>query len=304
MVKRTGATLVEVLVAIFVMGIGMLALLTLFPVGILTMRQAIQDDRAGQAAATAAALAQAFDVRSDSSIVGAFTSPGGGLTAADDGPSFPVYADPWGYISYANGSSRDWVGGQTGGVARRNVSYVQNTPEDVMRWFTVLDDIIFNDNGVPQTFTNGKFERGRNYTWAYLLRRPVNGVSSVVELSVVVYNNERPLESTGNLQRGETVTTSAQFDPNNNLVMLDVPSGAKPKIVAGSWILDISVPNNNEPGHANFYRLVGVKKESNTRYVVETQTPILGFGSNVSSGTVVIMEGVVEVFNRGAGWQP
>ena len=42
MIRRRGATLLEVLVAIFVMGIGMLALLALFPLGVLTMRQAIQ----------------------------------------------------------------------------------------------------------------------------------------------------------------------------------------------------------------------------------------------------------------------
>jgi len=57
--KRPGITLLEVLVAIFIMGIGLLALLTLFPLGALEMAQAIQDDRAGKAAADAVALSEA-----------------------------------------------------------------------------------------------------------------------------------------------------------------------------------------------------------------------------------------------------
>jgi hypothetical protein len=40
-----GTTLVEVLLAIFVMGIGLLALLTLFPLGAQEMAQVIKDDR-------------------------------------------------------------------------------------------------------------------------------------------------------------------------------------------------------------------------------------------------------------------
>jgi prepilin-type N-terminal cleavage/methylation domain-containing protein len=54
--RRRGITLVEVLVAIFIMGIGLLALLTLFPLGALNMARAVQDDRAGAIAADAATL--------------------------------------------------------------------------------------------------------------------------------------------------------------------------------------------------------------------------------------------------------
>lgn len=56
---QSGITLIEVLVAIFVMGIGLLALLTLFPLGALEMAQAIKDDRTGVVAANAVALSEA-----------------------------------------------------------------------------------------------------------------------------------------------------------------------------------------------------------------------------------------------------
>ena len=56
---QAGVGLTEVLAAIFVMGIGLLALLTLFPLGALQMAQAIKDDRTGAVAARATALGAA-----------------------------------------------------------------------------------------------------------------------------------------------------------------------------------------------------------------------------------------------------
>jgi len=57
--RRSGITLLEVLAAIFILGIGLLASLVLFPLGALEMAKAIKDDRAGQAAANAIALSEA-----------------------------------------------------------------------------------------------------------------------------------------------------------------------------------------------------------------------------------------------------
>ena len=57
--SQAGMTLIEVLVAIFVTGIGLLALLTLFPLGALDMAQAVKDDRAAAVAASAEALSEA-----------------------------------------------------------------------------------------------------------------------------------------------------------------------------------------------------------------------------------------------------
>lgn len=56
--RRAGVTLLEVLVAIFIAGVGLLALLTLFPVGALNMARAIQDDRAGAVVADAEAFSR------------------------------------------------------------------------------------------------------------------------------------------------------------------------------------------------------------------------------------------------------
>jgi len=50
---RRAVTLTEVLIAIFLMGIGLMAILSLFPLGASQMAQALQDQRCAEAAATA-----------------------------------------------------------------------------------------------------------------------------------------------------------------------------------------------------------------------------------------------------------
>ena len=56
--RRTATTLTEVLVAIFIMGIGLMAILALFPLGAAQMAQALKDQRSAEAAANASALAR------------------------------------------------------------------------------------------------------------------------------------------------------------------------------------------------------------------------------------------------------
>lgn len=56
--RRKGTTLTEVLVAIFIMGIGLMAILSLFPLGAAQMAQALKDQRAAEAAANASSLAR------------------------------------------------------------------------------------------------------------------------------------------------------------------------------------------------------------------------------------------------------
>lgn len=56
---QAGVTLIEVLAAIFVGAVGLLALLTLFPLGALEMAQAVKDDRTASVAADAQAFGEA-----------------------------------------------------------------------------------------------------------------------------------------------------------------------------------------------------------------------------------------------------
>ncbi len=88
MKSRPGITLVEVLVAIFIMAIGLLALLTLFPLGALSMAAALRDQRNSEAAEQANACANAMSVRTDTApnLQAAFTTNGNTLPATGLAP--------------------------------------------------------------------------------------------------------------------------------------------------------------------------------------------------------------------------
>jgi prepilin-type N-terminal cleavage/methylation domain-containing protein len=84
MSHRHGVTLMEVLVAIFVMGIGMLALLVLFPLGVLRFMQSLQDERCAQVSRMATSIANFQNVRSDPVMLGVvtITNPGANYSPA------------------------------------------------------------------------------------------------------------------------------------------------------------------------------------------------------------------------------
>jgi hypothetical protein len=153
-------SLIEVLVAIFVMGLGMIALLTLFPIGAISMGQAIQYDRATVCAGNAAAADRIWSIGLDPQVHKDFLDPSESGHAAgtpqippNGGPGYPVFVDDWGYNAIAgslNGalpatpvpptSPSFWVGGMDGvtvnpnfgaappyGIRRQSTSFLNNS---------------------------------------------------------------------------------------------------------------------------------------------------------------------------------
>ena len=136
---RAGLSLTEVLVALFIMGLGSLAILTLFPFGALQMAQAIKDDRTGQAAAAADAFLRSYWKTevvegsgsepfvlalddANNGLVG--NGPGGqrrptltAVAANDIGPSYPVAIDPMGFVAprAVAPKAQYWIGGRGNG---------------------------------------------------------------------------------------------------------------------------------------------------------------------------------------------
>lgn len=271
--KRSGITLVEVLVAIFIMGVGLLAILTLFPVGLLNCRQALRDDRIVQAASNASSIAIARNIRHDPLVEGQF-SQGNSL----------VYVDGF-YSSLSNQLAT--------GIPRTSIT-LQNKLL-FPKWFSLLDDYNFDNNAVPTNALpggSGVLELQGIYTWAYLLRRPRPLDPSTTDMAVVVYEGRNT-----SIVAGETLF--AVVPGNIGDTSLTVPfSGAKPEIGKSGWILDLT-PINNQPA-GNFYRVINMTEGSAANTVVlETQIPIKNPISQI-----LVMEKVAEVLERGTGWQP
>lgn len=324
----------EVLVAIFVMALGMLALLTLFPLGALRMAQAIQDDRTAQCAQNANSIATMKNVRFDPLVLTPLPTfktfeddLGGGFPPDAYGPSNPVMVDPAGFAQSAAAPDPAkgvmWVGGYTSGVPRCTTSFaLPSSPSDIRRWFNFLDEYEFERLGSPTKLpgeTSFPLTRDYAYSWAYMLQRPKTSDPNVVDCSVMVFRR-RPMALTTTLNLREFVyvssgATKQLFDLNRNIITIDhSATGEPPPIKAGDWILDASVATSGGKrySHANFYRVVSATEISDTLTEFEVQTPLRGFdarfpqtapNSGVFIGTAIVFEGLVEVFDRGTGWK-
>ncbi len=313
MTRRTGATLVEVLVTIFVMALGLITLLTLFPLGALRMAEAIKDSRTANAAANADAIATARTFRNDGSLVNLYQQPGGVTAAPNDGPSYPVYMDPIGFRSYSGLpiQLRNWVGAVNGlGIRRVEPRFITQIPPDpvpsdqqirrTLSSFALLDDITFGPNGVPigpdgnPSGGNNFVQREGRYTWAYLFKRPKTATPSVVDMTVVVYSG-RPQQLNSGLTTGfgETRYDAAEGTEGGNTLTVTWSGGAgRPNIKNGTWILDATSYDLRDPKlggvgpilrllalrhgpvHGFFYRVVKVTSESSGRMTLQLATPL------------------------------
>lgn len=322
--QRRGVTLVEVLTAIFIMAIGLMALLTLFPLGALTMRQAIQDDRAGTVARNAENLFRGYwiyavnqrpngKISPDSNLMAAMLNPGGGLPsrAGVAGPSYPVYVDGFGVLQYGNGATvgwRDWLASSTtvDGTAvstlprRTPLHAIANWPPTlqgalVINFFSSPDDTTFGENGLP----SGATERQRRYSWAYLVRQPDTRRPEDVDLTVVVYAN-RPVGINEDLVPQGEAAYRATFNPGEMVATLVWNTGGEaPALRPGRWILDATMSPTPQ-GH--FYRVVSISDPvdsgGTTSVTLELETPVKP-GAAGANSTAVVLENVIEVFEVG-----
>ncbi len=345
MKRRSGLTLIEVLVAMFIMSIGMIALLTLFPIGVLRMAQSIRDARCEQMGRNAFATAVMENVGADIDVVtnaldntGApipdtFVNPSPKTAAgAPNFPnadpyaeSYPILVDP---VAYYQGGG-EWVGGPGIEVLRRRpVEFIRRggvtagvLTTNYMRSFSLWDEIRFNSSlvaavppGTPQKI-GAAVLRDPRFTSAYVLRRPQSGDKSVVDCTVVVYENRAVSALEEYVYQGNTF-----FNPGNSTIAIDytAPTTILPELRPGNWIMDASFYLTSPPGapvptgssRAFFYRIVAVEDFLVAGRKVrrfEVQSPIRGVDTTQPmtdpqfgwAGTSIVMVGVAEVFEKG-----
>ena len=278
--RRPGITLLEVLSAIFIAGIGLLSLLTLFPLGALKMLESVNDDRAAQAGGNAKAIANAVVMRQDPDVQAAMLNqviPSTGTgplfpaipsPVPADGPGLPVLVDPIGVLAYTGqGLWPTWAGGTQYVVPRvrgqwlRPLNGVSLTTADYIRWCTLLDDINFstnNDQGAtvatnsvyPGSAMNppawaggiGQVERIPRFTYAWMMRMPRAASPNVVDVSVLVFAG-RSLDFVGFSSQEGAYTAVFNAPANTVAIYPNATAGttAPPDLRRGQWILDTSL---------------------------------------------------------------
>lgn len=323
--RREGVTLTEILVAIFVTGVGLLSLLVLFPIGVLNMATAIKDERTADASRNAAAIAQLLNLRDDSSVFPYYTNvdyptypPSTLPVALPIAASYPVYVDPQGAALGAN--RMGVLPGVSPGFARVAPSTI-NTSQLIARWTRVLDDLSFDETGqarvnpsnlVPSNL--GQVQREPRYSFAFMCQQvlaympdppptpypmgtsPPYHTPAKVNMTVVVYDR-RPNIAIGGVPVEEKVY-QASFVAGTNLATLSWNAGAPPpRVRRGTWIFDATVLGVAEP-HAYFYRVANVT-DLGTTMELQLQQKVRA-STTSTSGVAIIMDSVAEVFDKGA----
>jgi len=286
--RRSGVTLTETLVAIFVCGLGLMALMTLFPIGALNMAQALKDDRTAHAAANAASILRSvWRVSLENGQIDPVLEQALARPAGQPGQSCPVYLDPIGFWGYPSGGQ---VGNPPCGIPRVSLQALDNpTPPitrstAIKRWFTLLDDINFAKTAKP-IGEPVQVQRDAKYSWAYMVRRLRDNDPRALEFSVVVYSGRSvgTLDSgSGLLPAGEQTLSGVLQGPKQ--VTLSY-AGARPGLKKGGWIM--------QAPEGYFYRVVQLTDVGPGALEVEVQTQW-----RTRNSTFVVMDKVVEVFER------
>ena len=298
---RSGMSMAEVLVALFLMALGSIAILTMFPLGMYHMGQALKDDRTAQCAAQADAFMRSYwrmaVVQGGSAgepFVTAMDDPnspdqGGPLplrpVAFVPGPSFPVFVDPMGFVtpwgSQNNSFQKDWVAypGSTSNppfLPRRSLNVffpppnLLNTRLDPQRTCSLMDGYGYAENGTANNLGGSSIERELRYNWLWVLQRPDNTVRNVASMTVVVFDKRAyqyaPSGAESSYTWDGTPSPSAanlvSFVPLTTSISIPKSMGV-PQIPKGGWVMDGSNVPAQGIRHAIFYRVVSVTDNPN-----------------------------------------
>jgi hypothetical protein len=312
--RRAGATLTEVLMAIFVMAIGMISLLVLFPVGIQRMAQSITNNRVAQAAANAEAQAEFRNIRGDAMVEGDAARYQTIYGFGPDDPSVPILVDPIGFEVF--GTTPVGTLGANRGIPR---STLANFPAGMgRRWFSVEDDLNFEKTGGP--VNNGLIERDRRVSWGYLWKRPRFSDPRVVDLTIVLFlgrklgaDANRSATPTGEVAMGGPAATGNRvFVAGNTQAVVTWGRGtAQPPVKRGDWVLDATVMRIPPTGpgrvlsNGYFYKVAGVgdpTQDPQTGAMLQELT--LATPARADGYVIVFMPFVVDVIEKNDGRMP
>jgi hypothetical protein len=274
MSTRRGLSVTEVLIAIFVMAIGMISLLALFPIGMLRMAWAIRDNRLANATGNSEAVLEGHNIRADATVISAatsdtnlaayFTDP----NAPHSANSPPVLVDPIGCFVWPDGSGygqrtgvRPTAIGPSFGIRRSPTAGAPaNAPRSLLyRWFTLEDDVAFDTNGMPLDLAPNpgiQVARERRYSWAYLWRRPRWSEASVVDISIILYSGRQLTGLGGSPQEysatGPAATNGRVFVAGQRQAYL-AWGNTQQAVRPGYWVLDATMIAPSGPGQPNWY---------------------------------------------------
>ena len=306
---RKGLSLVEVLTAIFITGLGIISILTLFPLGAMRMAQAFRDERSALAAYNAEQFFRSYwkkhvvEAASRDPFFWDLDQPAAGMPPClPHEPSYPVVVDPMGFLARAGLPNQSWFGDPPTPtrIPRRNLQVVGNNPTAALSLCSLRDGIVADDNGNP-------LEREFRYNFLWVVQRPRNADRFHANLTIVVFDRRAHMYVPPG---SEQVFHNVTFNPGQTSLLLPGVSPNQLEIRSGDWVMDGTIydPSSGigRPGlrHAYFYRVTAMTETTTgtlTGTLLEIQPPLrTPADGNLASypGTLILLRGVSGVFVR------
>jgi len=258
---RKGLTLLEVLITIFVMGIGMLSVLTLFPLAARKIGMSIDMDRATQMAGNASALASmpltinGPSVRSK--VKSYFDSVEIGIR--ENNPNDPILALPSEIIHYDLAAIND---SKTFSEIGKLVP-LPGWPFFNRNQWVSPDEYPFSDSGVPEIGSR----RSERYSPSYLFRRKRLDDETSMETLILIYAG-RPYDFGTAMEKrldpfllGGNLAGSSEISFKPGTFPLQGPGGPDRVFHRGSWVMDTK-------NWKSFYRVISID-EGTSKAVID-----------------------------------
>lgn len=321
MTRRPGLTMTELLVAIFIVAIGLAGVMSMVPFGAKQMSDALVADRTATHATAIDGMMRSYwkqkivedktgngsgepfwQALDNAASLGAPPTPAPATTpltvaAGSAEQSFPVFIDPMGFgVTRPTVASNNWVGdnGDTY-IPRRTMTGFAN-PDQAVRMWSQPDGFSWDDDSQPKS---GAEMREFRYNALAVIQRPTNSDRNVATLKIVVFSNRRPRFFPTGSEHVIPKSANVTFTPTATAIQ--IPTAQVPANVElrkGGWIMDATVDGTLR--QANFYRIVSVLENTPGTFDVELHTPIkrADGGTNQYTATLVLMPGVAAVFER------
>jgi prepilin-type N-terminal cleavage/methylation domain-containing protein len=267
---RQGLTLLEVLITIFVMAIGFLSVLTLFPLAARKIVRSIDSDRVNLMAANASGCDQLLGIRN---AIQYQMDQDLGLAPVTQKlqPSLIYHFDPIGVFGGATSISRSLgtlktVGLNPNALADQSLNQLRTilslpTIADLKmkEWMTSQDEINFEPWGLPEP----NFRKGNRYSVSFLYRRNTLADSNSLETLMLVYAG-RSTEFGNDTETPLTLLSPASSSDSKITVQdgvpaLQGPGGPDRTFGRGAWLMDISANLvSGQPRWKKFYQVQNV----------------------------------------------
>lgn len=281
---RKGLTLLEVLITIFVMAIGFLSVLTLFPLAARKLARSIDSDRATLMAANATTAARILgyrDMAQTACDVELSSFPPGAPGRLR--PSTVVHVDP--------------VGAAGGALAQTGFSRLPSAPlplNSFREWLVSQDEMRFESTGLPEQ----GFRRAERYSCSYLYRRQQLNDPNSLECVVLVYAG-RPIEFGNSTDTLLNVVSGSAG--SSDLTVADPgpgPGGPDRALVRSSWIMDLS-PDGGNPSRPRWKKFYQVQSIQGTGVVGTPMTLTLDRAIDQDISVAVWVDFLFDWFDRG-----